>query len=49
MSKAFDRVASLETQISQKDHQLAEMLVVVRQSQTMLQAAPARPWRRFWG
>jgi len=43
-----DRVASLETQISQKDHQLTEMLVVVRQSQAMLQAAPARPWWRFW-
>ena len=43
-----DRVASLETQISQKDHQLAEMLVVVRQSQAMLQAAPARPWWKIW-
>jgi len=44
-----DRVASLETQISQKDHQLTEMLIVVRQSQAMLQAAPARPWWKIWG
>jgi len=43
-----DRVASLETQISQKDHQLTEMLVVVRQSQAMLQAPPARPWWKIW-
>jgi len=42
-----DRVASLESQIKQKDHQLAEMLVVVRQSQAMLQAGPS-PWWRFW-
>ena len=44
-----DRVASLETQISQKDHQLGEMLIVVRQSQAMLQAPQGRPWWRFWG
>lgn len=42
-----DRVASLETQISQKDHQLGEMLIVVRQTQAML-AAPARPWWKIW-
>jgi len=43
-----NRVASLETQISQKDHQLGEMLIVVRQSQAMLQAPPARPWWKIW-
>ena len=43
-----DRVASLETQINQKDHQLAEMLVVVRQSQAMLQAPQQKPWWKIW-
>jgi len=43
------RIKSLENQIATKDHQLEEMLVVVRQSQAMLQAPPARPWWRFWG
>jgi len=41
------RIKSLENQIATKDHQLAEMLIVVRQSQTMLQAAP-RPWWKIW-
>ncbi len=42
-----DHVASLETQIRQKDHQLGEMLIVVRQTQAML-AAPAKPWWKVW-
>jgi len=43
-----NRVTSLESQINQKDHQLAEMLVVVRQSQAILSAPSRHAWWQFW-
>jgi len=42
------RIKSLENQLATKDHQLTEMLIVVRQSQAMLQAAPTRRWWKIW-
>jgi len=41
------RVQSLEAQLGVKDTQIGELHRLM--ATTALQAAPARPWWRFWG